>query len=166
MFHQYIGGILDRCLCIGIGFYLVYRSYHPRISRNHAPPEIAQRRANKSRINGIAIILFGMLLFGLFGWGGFGAVLSVRKMDRQLMDAQQATASRPLGDERAAEYIRRLNAVDSDNAPPEVQKALEDYISSMEQALEASEAHQDLEPFKKVCIRNGQELSVELNKYQ
>jgi hypothetical protein len=83
---------------------------------------------------------------------GFGAAL------RQLQES-------PPGPQRAKTFVARLKAINTDHAPAEVKRALQDYITAVERSLDALTAGRDIAPFDSAIAEARQRLVESVREY-
>lgn len=66
--------------------------------------------------------------------------------------------------ERASEFVRKLHAINTDDAPAEVKKALSDYTTACEQAVETWKATGDSYAYSQEIREQSRRLRAALNK--
>jgi hypothetical protein len=71
----------------------------------------------------------------------------------------------PPGIERAEVFLKRLKAIDPGYAPREVKSALHDYISAMEQGMEALKSGRDTAQYDAAVADARQRLITAIKKY-
>jgi hypothetical protein len=102
--------------------------------------------------------------------GGLWSLRSLKQdhgahgISEQIAAARESAERMPPGTLRADEFIRRLKAIDPGNAPQAVKEALRDYVTAMEESLQAMKRHQDITSFEKVCALKAKALTDAIHK--
>ena len=93
----------------------------------------------------VAFCIFSVLFsaYCLYGFIGLIHQTHTRAVEREFSAAVDELQKSPPGIERAEVFLKRLKAIDPGYAPAAVKQALRDYISAMEQELDALKAGQD-----------------------
>ena len=79
-------------------------------------------------------------IFSVYSFIGLVRETHVRFVDQDLGAAWKESQKLPPGFARGEDYLRRLKAIKTGYAPPEMKQALFDYIAAYEKALIAMEA--------------------------
>ncbi len=96
----------------------------------------------------IGRIAFFMLVTAGGVWSVYSFIGTVREthmryVEQDLSTARTESQRLPPGFPRAEDYLRRLKAIKTHYAPPEMQQALSDFIAAYERGLIATEAGRD-----------------------
>jgi hypothetical protein len=115
----------------------------------------------------IAFAIFS-ILFSVYCIHGF--VVLVRQMHTRDVAAEFVAANdqlqkSPPGVARAELFVKRLKAIDVEYAPPEMKQALQDYISGMEQGLEAMKAGRNTSQYDAEVADAKQRMIACVKKY-
>ncbi len=105
-------------------------------------------------------------VFSIYGFIDLVREKHVRFIDQDLGAALAESQKLPPGFAQAEDYLRRLKAIKTAYAPPEMQQALFDYIAAYEKALIAMEAGRDVPPdHAKAMIEAKERLVAAEQKY-
>jgi hypothetical protein len=116
----------------------------------------------------IAFLIFSVAM-GVYSFHGF--VDLVRQRDthdimREFGAAVDELQKSPPGIERAEIFLKRLKAIDPGHAPAEVKQALHDYISAMEQGIDAMKAGQDSSQYDEKIAEARERLITQEKKWE
>ena len=82
-------------------------------------------------------------------------------MNAALQEAEQV----PPGLETAEKYLSRLKVIDTGYAPDDLKQALADYVSALEQSIDAAKAHRDTAPFDQRMDEAKQRIVAIVKRY-
>lgn len=122
----------------------------------------------KKKSGQVGFLIFSILLgaWSIYGIAGLARESHTRALKQNLSAAMDELEKSPPGIQRAEAFLKKLRAIDPGYAPAEVKQALHDYISALEQALNAWKAGQtterydvDIEAAKKRLIDGLQKIN-------
>jgi hypothetical protein len=88
------------------------------------------------------------------------------RVDREMQEIAIQLKDKPAGLERLQEFVRRLEAIKTTFAPPDVKQGLNDYIADVEQSIEATKNNQDAKIFDQKISEQWQKLKSTFVKYE
>ena len=88
-----------------------------------------------------------------------------RALERQFAAAVNRLQKSPPGIERAETFLITLKKIDPGYAPPEVKKALQDYIAAFQQSLDALKAGRDTAQYDPAIAKARERLIASVKKY-
>ena len=114
----------------------------------------------------IAICVFSMLCCAYFIYGFVGLVRQThaRAVGREFAAAASELKKSPAGIQSAGVFLKRLKAIGPGYFPPEVKQALHDYISAMEQGLDALKEGKDTSQYDAAVADAKQRLITGVEK--
>ena len=122
----------------------------------------------KTKAGRLAFFTFVMISsgFSVYSFVDLVREKHVRFIDQDLGAALAESQKLPPGFARAEDYLRRLKAIKTAYAPPEMQQALFDYIAAYEKSLIATEAGRGVPPGdSKAMIEAKERLVAAEQKY-
>ena len=109
------------------------------------------------------------LLLGAYSIHGFVGLVHqthTRYVEHDFIAAMHQLQQSPAGIERVETFIKQLKAIDTDYAPDDVKRGLHDYISSLQQSVEALQAGRDTRPYDKAIADSKERLIAACKKYE
>ena len=94
-------------------------------------------------------VLIVAIGYGLYSFVGLIRKNRIRDIDREIGAAFKDAQKLPPGHERGQDIVRRLKAINTGYAPPEMKHAVVDYVTAFQDALQATEAGHDVSPASK-----------------
>ena len=90
------------------------------------------------------VLVAAAAAFGLYSYVGQVRQTRVRAIAQGIHAAFENPQKLPPGHERGQDALRRLKAIDTSYAPPEMKQALADYITIFQRSIDDMEAGRDL----------------------
>jgi DNA repair ATPase RecN len=121
----------------------------------------------KSKYTQVCILIVITLLFGYsaYCWVNIIHINRTRHVSRDLYAVVNQVDQKPPTIARAEEFLHKLQAIDTKYAPTELQEALQEYITSVEQPLSAWKSGQDTTAYDQKIRERSQKLRAALKKY-
>lgn len=115
----------------------------------------------------VGFCVFSILLgvYSVYGFIGLVRQTHTRALEREVAAAAGQLEKSPPGVERAESFVRALKKIDPGYAPPEVKKALQDYIAALQQSLDALKAGRDTAQFDPAIAEARERLIAAVRKY-
>lgn len=147
--HTVAFSLFSFLVCMSI---IAWKIYYPR------PPKIGQA----------TFFLFSIAggIFAVYGLAHLVRVTHVRSLDQDLGTAWTESQKLPPGFARGEDFLRRLKAINTDHAPPELKQALLDYIAAYEKGLMAMEAGRDAPAESKAMAEARERMIAIEQKYK
>jgi hypothetical protein len=122
----------------------------------------------KKKSTQIALVIFSTAngIFCVYSFAHQVRQTHVRFVDEDLGAAWKESRKVPEGFARGEDYLRRLKAIKTRWAPPEMKEALFDYIAAYEKGLIATEAGRDASTEAKAMAQAKDRLVAVEQKYQ
>jgi hypothetical protein len=111
-------------------------------------------------------ILF--IVLAVFCAQGFiGAVHQTRTsaVERDFVAALAQLQNSPPGIGRVETFVARLRAIDTNHAPVEVKQALQNYVSAIQQSVNAAKAGRDITPYDATIAEARQRFADAAHEY-
>ena len=146
-------------VCVSI---FAWKIYYPRT------PNLTGRSFLKSKLGRFALLLF-LTLGGVFSVYIFAHLVPethVQFIGQGLGAAWTESQKLPPGFARGEDFLRRLKAINTDHAPPELKQALSDYIAACEKGLIAMEAGRDAPAESKAMAEARERMIAIERKYR
>lgn len=126
--------------------------------------ELLVKRKSVYAAAGLLVICYSA--YCLYDFIGMAHRSSTRNVMQELITIAAASEKSPPGMARAEQFLRRLKAVDTRSAPPEVKAALQDYIAAFEGGIEARKSGRDFAQYDLACAEAKQRLAGCFEKYK
>jgi|SRR5579871_1775597 len=123
--------------------------------------------AKQKKLTLLVVILIPINI-GFICWSltSLTSARDARDVTGQIVAARKVIEKMPPGIERAAEFLRRLKAVDPRHASPAVKEALKDYTQAMERGYQAMTNHEDVQALELICNEKARALTDAIGKNQ
>jgi hypothetical protein len=102
----------------------------------------------------------------ILGWVDFVRTTHARGVADDFNAAVKQLQDSPPGTERADVFLKRLKAIDTSYAPAEVKQALTNYISAIEQGLNATKTGQNTDKYDREIAEAKQKLVAAVKKWE
>jgi hypothetical protein len=111
-------------------------------------------------------ILF-IVLAGFCAQVFLGAVRQTRTsaVERDFVAALAQLQNSPPGIGRVETFVARLRAIDTNHAPVEVKQALQNYVSAIQQSVNAAKAGHDITPYDAAIAEARQRFADAAHEY-
>ena len=124
--------------------------------------ELSKRKSYQVAFGIFSIVL---AVYTIHGFIGLVRQTHTRALQREFGAAVTRLEKSPPGIDRAETFVSTLKKIDPGYAPPEVKKALHDYIAAFQQSLDALKAGQDTAPYDPAIAEARNRLITSVRKY-
>lgn len=116
----------------------------------------------------IVFFIFSLSLgvYSFFGMRDLVRQTHTRAVEKEFTAAVVEMQKSPPGLERAETFLKKIKSIDPGLSPPEVKDALKDYISTIENGLDAIKAGRSTEHYDKAMADAKQRLVAAFKKWE
>ncbi len=111
----------------------------------------------------IAATAFG--IYSVIGIGKVGHQVEARNIEEDVGKAVEQLNNSQVGTQRLEVFIQKLKAVNTSTAPIDLKQALDDYIDSLQNALDAYKSGQSVTNYDQQIAEKKEVFSKILKKY-
>lgn len=124
--------------------------------------ELLKTRSGKA---GLFIFSLALGVYSFFGLRDLARQTHTRAVEKEFSAAVAEMQKSPQGLERAETFLKRLKSIDPGLSPPEVKAAMKDYISALENALDAAKAGRSTEHYDEAMADARERLLAAFKKW-
>jgi hypothetical protein len=124
--------------------------------------ELSKRRSFQLTLGVFSIVLAAYCIHGFIG---LVRQTHTRALEREFAAAVNQLEKRPPGIQRAENFVSTLKKIDRGYSPPEVKKALQDYIAAFQQSLDALKAGRDTAQYDPAIAEARERLITSVRRY-
>ncbi|HEV2435160.1 MAG TPA: hypothetical protein VG077_04110 [Verrucomicrobiae bacterium] len=104
-------------------------------------------------------------LYSIYSLAYLPRQAAVRQVKHQYNAAVEQLNQSPPGIGRAEEFIQQLKAINIDHAPAEIQRDLQEYADTLNQALQTLKKSGNTTAYDKTIARERDKLAADFKKY-